>query len=66
MGRQSISKNHILLVEKISGSSPDRGANKNSNSERPVLVKVNSGNVSKVTVRKTWNRTFLQAQPTAL
>src|SRR5450759_4493042 len=38
MGRQSISKNHILPVDKISGSSPDRGANHNSNAERLLHI----------------------------
>ena len=33
-------------MEKISGSRPELGANINSNSERLVSVKVNSGNVS--------------------
>lgn len=46
MGQQSIRKNHILLLEKIIGSSPDRGANLNSKADRPLLAIVNVRNVS--------------------
>jgi hypothetical protein len=48
MGQQSIRKNHILLLEKIIGSSPDRGANLNSKADRPLLAIVNVRNVSGV------------------
>src|SRR5450759_5065132 len=46
MGQQSIRKNHILLLEKIIGSSPDRGANLNSKADCPLLAIVNVRNVS--------------------
>src|ERR1019366_3340385 len=37
IGQQSIRKNYILLLEKIIGSSPDRGANQNSKADCPLV-----------------------------